>query len=138
MASSAPAFGGRGPAKTVYDFFHQALRKPRNTPWDVQGPLIFGEEGSCVVFEVVNCEDRIADVRFKCTTCFTLVALCEHISELARGMNLVEASGIGPRLLLDLHPEVPPQLAGRADLASAAFQAALRSSTREFTQGGKQ
>jgi NifU-like protein involved in Fe-S cluster formation len=121
----------RLPGKSVYDYFHQAMRNSGNTPTDARSAVLFGEEDNCAAFEVRHCEGKISDVRFKCTTCFTLVAFCEHIAELARGMGVAEAQEIGPDLLLELHPEVPAHLANRADLASAAFRAALRNTIRE-------
>ena len=117
--------------KTLYDYFQQAMRNSKHALTDTQGSLRFGEEGNCAAFEVGHCGGQICEVRFKCTSCFTLVAFCEHIAELARGMSVTEAQEIGPELLLELHPEVPARLTNRADLASAAFRAALPNITCE-------
>ena len=119
----------------MYDYFHQAMRNPGKVLTDPRSPLLFGEEDHCAAFEVHHCGGRISDVRFKCTTCFTLVAFCEHIAELARGISFAEAGEIGPERLLELHPEVPAQLSNRADLASAAFRAALANTIRESQKG---
>lgn len=115
--------------KTIYDYFHQAVRRPGNTLTDLRSVVLFGEEGTCAAFELRHCEGKISEVRFKCTTCFTLVALCEHIAELAAGMSVAEAQEISPERLLELHPEVPMRLANRANLATMAFRAALRNTT---------
>jgi len=128
-------FGQRQYGKTVYDYFHQAMRNSGKVLTDRQSKLLFGEENNCAAFEVQHCGGKISDVRFKCTTCVTLVAFCEHIAELARGMNIAEAREIAPETLLKLHPEVPAQLANRADLASAAFRAALPNTASESKKG---
>ncbi|HXY09858.1 MAG TPA: iron-sulfur cluster assembly scaffold protein [Terriglobales bacterium] len=135
MQSALPVFDRYPPRKTIYDYFHQALRNSQNTLRDVPRELVSDNDGNCVAFEVSEEAGRIREVRFKCTTCFTLVALCEHIVELACGMTISKAREIDREFLLELHPEVPPQLADRASLASQAFRAALQKVTVNLNKG---
>jgi len=117
--------------KTVYHYFQQALRNSSNVLTDLQSVLVSDENGNCAAFEVNQCEGKVTRVRFKCTTCMTLVALCEHIAELAQGNSIAEAWEIDCKMLLQLHPEVPARLRNRADLASKAFHGAIEKSYRE-------
>jgi len=69
--------------------------------------------------------NRIEAADYRCTACATLLALCEHLAELARGMAIDSARALTPEALLRLHPETPRQKRVRAHTAVAAFQAAL-------------
>ncbi len=113
---------------TIYDYFQRACRKPdAGAP---AGPVnvIRADDGNCAGFQLELNEERIAGARYKCTTCVTLVALCEHLSELVVGMRADEAAEIRPELLLRLHPEMPEAKRDRAGLAVRALRAALGAS----------
>jgi NifU-like protein involved in Fe-S cluster formation len=107
----------------VYHYFQQACRR----------------EVTAVVPQRWVCEDdvragftlqvgetgRIEAADYRCTTCITLVAMCEHAAEALRGSTVAEARNFTAGELLNRHPEVPPTRHSRAHLAVAAVQAAL-------------
>lgn len=134
MESVFPSFDHPQPRKTIYDYFHRALNNSKRIAL-AKNTLVFGDEGNCVAFEVKEEGGKVLDACFKCTSCFTLVALCEHIAELARGMSILEAWRISPKSLLELHPEMPVQLSERADLAVRAFRVALQSLVVDIGKG---
>jgi len=69
---------------------------------------------------------RIEAVDYRCTTCMTLVAMCEHVAEALCGATVDEALKLSAGDLLHWHPEVPPVRHSRANLAIAAAQLALK------------
>lgn len=69
--------------------------------------------------------DTIADVGYRCSTCITLVAICEHIAEEWRGSTVKRAKTLTAEGILEQHPEVPSNRHSRAYLAMAAARAAL-------------
>jgi hypothetical protein len=125
MASFCADETGTRRPKTVYDYFWQAPRRSRKDETG-DGKLVFGANGNCAVFFLQAAEGRITEASFRCTSCFTLVAFCEHLSELAIGLSGIEARKLGPDRLVGLHPEVPSHLHNRAVLATAAFQEAVQ------------
>jgi hypothetical protein len=109
----------------IYHYFQRAcLRAPgpaRGTP----GPAVHDAEGNCATFWIEASGGRIASIQFKCTTCFTLVALCQHLAEASGALTLEEAGAITAEDLLRFHPEIPQERRDRASLAVEAFRAAL-------------
>ena len=67
----------------------------------------------------------IDEIEYRCTTCVTLVALCEHVAEDLRGVGLDRARELTAADILKLHPEIPYSRHSRADLATAAVRAAI-------------
>jgi hypothetical protein len=111
---------------TLYDYFQRACRTPRNTA-GLPGERCFDDDGNSALFWIAASEDgRIEAVAYRCTTCFTLVGLCEHLAELAAGTTLRDPSGWTAERLLSLHPEIPGSRRDRAALAVAALQSAAR------------
>jgi hypothetical protein len=107
----------------VYYYFQQACRRelPPASPrrWVSQDDATAG-------FRVeIGKYGRIETAEYRCTTCITLVAMCEHVAELLRGATLEQARGFSAVELLRWHPEVPPMRRSRAYLAIAAAHAAL-------------
>lgn len=64
-------------------------------------------------------------IEYRCTTCMTLVALCEHLAEELNGSTVADARSLTPERMLALHPEIPDSRSSRALLAVAAVHAAL-------------
>ena len=95
---------------STYDYFHRAFRQAVG--------------GNCAIFW----QDA---PQYRCTPCVTLLAFCEHLSELAIGMPVEQAMRHNPDQLLALHPDVPQYKADRATLASEAFCSAVQ----QITQG---
>jgi hypothetical protein len=112
---------------TVFDYFQNAFRRlPQRTESPVPlGPLILGPGRLCAAFHVPHAAGRLERVAYRCTSCATLVALCEHLSELASGRTFAEARCLDASALLALHPEIPAGRRDRSALAVAAFRAAL-------------
>ncbi|MEO8660712.1 MAG: hypothetical protein ABI693_19740 [Bryobacteraceae bacterium] len=111
-------------AATVYDYFQQALRRPPSTV--VAGPTVRDAEDNLAVFHVTLKNGRIAGATFRATTCVTLLALCEHLCQIAPGLTTAEAEALNSTSLLALHPEIPPARRNRAELAVRAFHQALK------------
>lgn len=110
---------------TLTDFFERACRRERGTPFGMPGEPHLDPDGNSALFWLSLGKDRrIATVQYRCTTCFTLVALCEHLAELVRGVSPEAAAGWTPERLLSLHPEIPVYRRDRAKLAVAAMQSA--------------
>jgi len=118
--------------RTVHDYFGQAyFRLARNgVRPGLRGPLICGPDGICAAFALETERDRITRVDYRCATCVTLVALCEHLAELASAMTVDEAARYKPRFLLDHHPEIPPERRDRAFVAVEAFRSAAQDRLR--------
>ena len=92
------------------------------------------EEGNSAVFRIATGPDgRIAAASYRCTTCFTLVALCEHLAELVSGETAAAAGSWTAERLLAFHHEVPAARQTRAALAVSAMQSAVQNSLREVT-----
>jgi len=110
---------------TIHDYFRRALWKPGfAAPAGPAAPLSL-RDGNCAAFRLVIAGGRVASARYRCTSCVTLVALCEHLAEVVTGMPLEEAERLRPEHLLGLHPEIPDAKRDRAVLAVQAMRAAL-------------
>lgn len=106
----------------VYQLFQTALATRRGP---VHGVLHTDNDGACARFEVEWNSGVIAAIRYQCTTCITLVALCELTQATAAGMSASEAFQVDATWLLRHLPEIPAAKHSRALLASRAFRAAL-------------
>jgi hypothetical protein len=95
----------------------------------VSGAPVSDVDGNRAVFSVVFVSGRIAAVDFRCTTCTTLVALCEHLAELVIGLDAQAALGIQADTLLALHPDIPDARRPGAALALAALKSAVAAHT---------
>jgi NifU-like protein involved in Fe-S cluster formation len=110
--------------RDVYHYFQQAYRRQLRP---LSSPLRFiDQDGLQAAFAVSICDvGRIERVDYRCTTCMTLVALCEHVAEQFCGATLEEARSLCADQLLELHPEIPASRRCRAHLALNAARAAL-------------
>ncbi len=113
--------------KTVYEYFRQAYRAlasaaPPDVPLDA---AVFGADGNCAAFRIEVEQGRIRRAEYRCTTCVTLVALCEHLAEWSVGMPVAEANRTEPGWLLAWHPEIPRERRDRAELAVRALHIAI-------------
>ena len=112
-------------AKGVYDYFTQALHRSRGPLTGTVGDVVLGADGVQAVFALDAAAGRIDAAAYRCTTCVTLVALCEHLAELVQGATPEQAATLRADDLLALHREVPESRSDRAWLAVAALHAAL-------------
>ena len=115
---------------STYDYFHRAFRRLQSRA-GTAGTLIQGADGNCAIFWLDAPQGIINSAHYRCTTCVTLLAFCEHLAELAVGMPVEQALQHNPDQLIALHPDVPQYRADRATLASEAF----RSAVHQITQG---
>ena len=108
----------------VYHYFQQACGRkvshPKPTRW------VSSEDATAGFTLMVGERGRIEAVEYRCTTCMTLVAMCEHVAEALRGTTVNEALQLSADELLQWHPEVPTVRHTRAHLAVAAAHAALK------------
>ncbi|MEO8131848.1 MAG: iron-sulfur cluster assembly scaffold protein [Bryobacteraceae bacterium] len=115
---------------TTYDYFQRAFRRGAQARAGTSGMLIQAADGNCAIFWLDAAEGVIRGARYRCTTCVTLLAFCEHLSELAVGTRLEQALRISSGHLLALHKDVPHYKADRATLASEAFHSAVHQVTK--------
>lgn len=132
MASSNLLVSQRG--RSVYEYFHQALRHLREQTLPVQGELTEGNEGLLAQFLLDVRQDQISAVSYKCTTCVTLVAYCELLAEAVKDISLREVMLIKPIDLIAALPGVPSYRYDRAYLAVGALHSAV-SKARQWQQG---
>ena len=111
----------------VFDYFERACRRGVEPVTGVPGDRCSEPDGTTAQFWFVTDGDRIVHASFQCTTCCTLVGLCEHAAEMLAGMPVDEAEKCSAVSLLALHPEIPPMRQDRAGLVmNAVRSAALR------------
>lgn len=111
----------------MYDYFQAALRRRPAEPSGEPGPVVHGADGNLASFRLTARDGRVVAAAYRATTCVTLVALCEHIRELAIGRSLDELGRMTAADLRSLHPEIPASRADRADLAIRALRFAVES-----------
>jgi NifU-like protein involved in Fe-S cluster formation len=111
---------------STYEYFQRAFRRGGFKLIGQPGEMILGEDGNCAVFWVDARAGRIASAQYRCTTCATLLALCEHLAELMMGMELTKAYEYDADRLLALHTDVPKSHGDRAKLAMEAFRSAVQ------------
>ena len=116
---------------STYDYVQRASRRGVQARAGAGGNLILDADGNCAVFWLQAPDGLVATAQYRCTSCATLLAFCEHLSELAVGMPVEQAIEYGSDDLLALHPDVPKYKADRATLASEAF----RSAAHKIKQG---
>ena len=114
--------------RDIYHYFQQACRRERS---GVVPQQWVSEDDVTAGFRLhVGQSGRIETADYRCTTCMTLVALCEHAAESLRGATVEQAKELSAGDLLSRHPEVPSMRRARAHLAVAAVHAALEEIAR--------
>ena len=116
--------------QTIYDYFQRACHRPLESPRGAAGQAVYDADGNSAVISLEVARSRVASVQYKCTTCVTLLGLCEHICEILVGKPLSEVSQFSAQDLLSLHSEIPPERHSRADLVIEALQSAVRKQPR--------
>ena len=88
----------------VHYYFQQAFHRPLQPN---SSPLRFVSDGDVAAAFLVRIEppDTIGAVEYRCTTCMTLVAVCEHIAEEIRGSTVALARTLTAERILEQHPE---------------------------------
>ena len=110
--------------RDVYHYFQQACRRKLQSHFEPQRLV---KDGDATAGFAIRLGDHgsIEDVQYRCTTCMTLIALCEHVAEEIRGATPDHARKLTAAGILQSHPEIPSSRRSRAFLATAAFHAAL-------------
>jgi hypothetical protein len=116
----------------VAELFERGYRRARETALPLQGDAIVDAEGNSARFSLLVSAEKVAETRFQATSCTTLIAYCEAVSQLLTGFSADIAGQYSARDLVDALPGVPAHKQDRAVLAIAAFRSALRTAGRTF------
>src|SRR5262245_40067033 len=119
------------PRRTVSELFERGFRRNRAAPLPIEGAQLTDAEGNAVSFSLEVADSEVAGLRFRATTCATLIAYCELIAEIVPGFRLEIARELTAANLVDALPGVPALKRKRAMLAIAAFRAALNRANGE-------
>lgn len=111
--------------KTINDYFQCAMCKPTLPIHIPAERYVSSGDGLKAAFALTCCDSRIQRGAYRCTTCATLVALCEHLSELVVDAAPGDVLQWTPDMLLNLHPEIPENKRDRITLALSALQASV-------------
>jgi hypothetical protein len=109
--------------RDVYYYFQKAYRRQLQQTSSFR--FLADDDAQAAFVVRLASPDTIAAVEYRCTTCMTLVAVCEHIAEELQGSTLTRAKTVTAERILEQHPEIPKSRHSRAHLAAAAAQAAL-------------
>lgn len=119
----------------VHGCFERGLATRRQPPLVYAGETVTSASGLWARFSMALDESRrLADVRFDCSTCTTLIAYCQALTELARGAGLDQAEAFSTDWLVPRLPGVPALKQDRAVLATAAFRAAVQAAADQGLQ----
>ena len=113
------------PRFTVAELFERGFRRNRAEPLALEGETVTDAEGNSARFSVALEGRRIAELRFRASSCTTLIAYSEALAELLAGFDAVMAAQYAPQDLVAALPGVHPLKQSRAVLAVAALRAAL-------------
>src|SRR5687767_595489 len=107
-ASSACADGccGATPRRTASELFERGFRRNRMPPLAVQGPAVTNADGLTARFSLRLVQGVLEYVRFRASTCATLIAYCELLAELAAKRGPAEAGLITAQFLAAELPDV--------------------------------
>ena len=113
------------PRFTVAELFERGFRRSRLAPLDVEGEAVSDAENNAVRFSLALDGTRLDEIRFRASSCTTLIAYSQALAELFSGHDAAIAAHFTPRELAAALPGVPALKQNRAVLAVAAFRAAL-------------
>lgn len=113
--------------RDVYHYFQQAYRRTLDpaAPLSLVAVQVALDDAEAGFAVRLGSDGRVSSVDYRCTTCMTLLALCEHVAEELRGATLDEARSLRAEDLLRQHPEIPFSRQSRARLAVAAARTAM-------------
>jgi NifU-like protein involved in Fe-S cluster formation len=113
------------PRFTVAELFERGYRRNRAEPLALEGETVADAEGNNARFSVDLDGGRLAEIRFRASSCTTLIAYSEALAELLAGFDAAMAAQYAPQDLVAALPGVHPLKKNRAVLAVAALRAAL-------------
>lgn len=109
----------------VHDCFERGLVSRRLPALPITGERV-SANGLWAVFTLhVDNAGRLSEIRFDTSTCTTLIAYCQALTELNSNRTLDAAFDYGSRSLVAALRGVPTAKYDRAILAAAAFRSAL-------------
>jgi hypothetical protein len=112
-------------SRTIHEYFTDAFRRAADRKPPAGAVPVSNHEGLRASFHLDRRDGRIDRVQYHCSTCVTLLGLCEHLSHVVLGMEPSAARSLTPEDLLQWHPEIPPERRDRAGLAIAALRSGL-------------
>ena len=123
---------------TVAELFERGFRRSRAVPLGIEGEAVADAEGNNARFSIALDGAKLAEIRFRASSCTTLIAYSEALAELLPGLDAGLAAQFTPAELVTALPGVPALKQNRAVLAVAAFRAALLAaqSNQPIRQGG--
>lgn len=124
---------GVAPRRNVSDLFDRGRRRARQSPLPIQGDEHRDPNGLAARFSLAVEGGRLLNVSFKATTCITLIAYCELITELTGGESIPQAARLSVADLIAELPDVPALKRDRAPLAVAAFRDSLAAAWTEHS-----
>jgi NifU-like protein involved in Fe-S cluster formation len=113
------------PRFTVSEMFERGFRRNRAEPFALQGNAVADAEGNSARFSIALDGIKLAELRFRASSCTTLIAYSEALAELLPGLEMSLAAQFTPQELAAALPGVHPLKQNRAVLAVAALRAAL-------------
>src|SRR5262245_49763760 len=119
------------PRLIVTELFERGLRRLRETEVAIDGEACRDTEGNFARFGLRVSAGRIERVGFRCSSCATLIAYCELITEMMPNFSREIARGLTAPEIVQALPGVPALKHARAALAVAAFRVALDSYSKE-------
>ena len=111
---------------TTYEYFERACRRAHEPLRGRAGEQITGDDGNCAVFWIEARDGRITGAQYKCTTCSTLIALCEHLSELVIGLEPAAVLDMTEEQIIALHAGIPEAKLRTVALALGALKSAVQ------------
>lgn len=126
------------PRFTVAELFERGFHRNRAEPLLFEGEAITDAEGNSARFSISLDGAKLTEIRFRASSCTTLIAYSEALAELLAGLNASMAAQFTPGELMSALPGVHPMKRNRAVLAVAALRAALLSAQPDpvIQQGG--
>jgi NifU-like protein involved in Fe-S cluster formation len=133
MESCEGACCGNAPRRVVSDLFDRGYRRNRLDPFALNGAELHDANDLTARFSLDLANGAIKGIRFRVSTCITLIAYCELIVELVAGKTAREAASLSESELVAALPDVHAMKRDRARLAINAFRAPLASATHVQT-----
>jgi NifU-like protein involved in Fe-S cluster formation len=125
LATSITACGCERPRRTVTDFVLNQCRREARQLATPAGEICRALDGAEVQFAVALDAGNVADVRYRASSCATLIAYAELLGDLVVGAPVAEAMRLSPDRLAEALPGVPGQRQDRAALVVRAWWSAL-------------
>lgn len=128
QSSGAGNHCGCKPPLSVTACFDRGRHRQRLPELPHVGRWIQGDQQLGAQFSLNLADDTLCDIRFRASTCITLVAYCELLCELARGLTPVATLHLCADQLVSTLPGVPRAKQDRATIAVFSLHSAVAAS----------